>query len=79
MKKERRKRNEMSFKEEFKQNATLFLFILMCVVGMLSDDFRNLLKENTVVVLPFFLLIAIAEIKEHLDDTVERIITTDRY
>lgn len=68
----------MPFKEELKQNATLALFILMCIIGMISEDLRNLLKENTVVVLSFFILVAIAEIKNHLDDTVERIMTTDR-
>lgn len=73
----------MSFREEFKQNATLLSFCLIGFVAMLSEDFRSLLKENTFVVLPYFIIIAVAEIKEHLqehfDDIVDRIIKTDRY
>ena len=67
----------MSFRKEMKENATLFLFILMGIVGALSEDIRSLLEKNAVIVIPFFLLIAIAELKTHLDNIVQDIIRKD--
>jgi hypothetical protein len=73
-KKLKSKGNEMTLKKEIKENVTFVSLIVMLIVGVISDNFKHFVYENAVLVIPWFIYLAVHELKGHIEKIVINVV-----